>query len=53
MNTTPSKQDIDFIRQELIKFNSECVGDDGHTPINIIEHNKDGHIIGGVLGGTY
>ena len=33
--------------------NAEGFGDDGHTPLNIIEYDADGKIIGGLLGGTY
>ena len=53
MNTNPCEKEIDYIRQSLNKFNEEIVGSDGHTPLNIIEYDKDGNIIGGLLGGTY
>ena len=53
MNTNPSKQETDFIRESLFKFNNDIVGEDGHEPLNIIEHDSDGNIIGGILGGTY
>ena len=29
------------------------MGDDGHTPITIIEYDENGDVIGGILGGTY
>ena len=53
MNTNPSKQETDYIRDALTAFNDEKVGQDGHTPLNIIEYDKDGNIIGGIIGGTY
>ena len=53
MNNNPSKNETDFIREALAKFNDSIVGEDGHTPLNIIEYDKDGNIIGGILGGTY
>ena len=53
MNTNPSKQETDFIRQSLADFNDKHVGNDGHEPLNIIEQDADGNIVGGILGGTY
>jgi hypothetical protein len=43
MNTNPSKQEADYIRDALTAFNDEKVGQDGHTPLNIIEYDKDGN----------
>ena len=53
MNTHPSEQEIKYIRDSLYQFNNEIVGDDGHTPIHIVEYDNDGNVIGGILGGTY
>ena len=53
MNTYPSEQEIKYIRDSLYQFNKEIVGDDGHTPIHIVEYDADGNVIGGILGGTY
>ena len=53
MNYNPSKKETELIREALFEFNREKVGDDGHTPLNIIEYDADGNIIGGILGGTY
>ena len=53
MNTTPKENEIKYIREALNQFNKEIVGDDGHTPLNIIEYDENGNIIGGILGGTY
>ena len=53
MNYNPSKRETDLIREALFEFNREKVGDDGHTPLNIVEYDADGNIIGGILGGTY
>ena len=53
MNFKPSKSETEQIREELFRFNSDRVGDDGHTPLNIVEYDADGNVIGGILGGTY
>ena len=53
MNVNPTKKETEFIRDSLAKFNGERVGADGHTPLNIVEYDEDGNIIGGILGGTY
>lgn len=53
MNSNPSSQEIDFVRESLAQFNRELVGDDGHQPLNFIEYDADGTVIGGILGGTY
>ena len=53
MNNHPSKNEIEYVREALTQFNREHVGDDGHTPLNIVEYNAKGEIIGGILGGTY
>ena len=53
MNVNPTKNETEFIRESLAKFNDERVGADGHTPLNIVEYDEDGNIIGGILGGTY
>ena len=53
MNITPTENEIKYIRDELNQFNNERVGEDGHTPLNIVEYDTNGNIIGGILGGTY
>lgn len=53
MNYNPSKNEIDFVRNALMRFNCERVGADGHTPLCLVEHDADGTVIGGLLGGTY
>ena len=52
MNRHPSETETDYIREALNQFNCAHVGDDGHTPLNLIEYDADGSIIGGLLGGT-
>jgi ribosomal protein S18 acetylase RimI-like enzyme len=37
----------------LYQFNKDIVGDDGHAPLNIVEYDDNGNIIGGILCGTY
>ena len=53
MNYNPSEKETEQIRKSLFKFNAGKVGDDGHTPLNIVEYDSDGNLIGGILGGTY
>ena len=53
MNIQPTEQEIQSVRDALKRFNDEAVGDDGHTPLNIVEYDENGTIIGGILGGTY
>ena len=53
MNINPSKNEIDFVRESLTQFNNDRVGADGHTPLNLVEYDADGSVIGGILGGTY
>ena len=53
MNITPTENEIKYIREELNQFNNERVGEDGHTPLNIVEYDTNGNMIGGILGGTY
>ena len=53
MNHSPSENEIKYIREALNQFNKGIVGDDGHTPLNIVEYDNVGNVIGGILGGTY
>ena len=53
MNYNPSEKETEQIRKSLFEFNAGKVGDDGHTPLNIIEYDAEGNLIGGILGGTY
>ena len=53
MNKNPTENEIQYVRQSLCQFNTEIVGDDGHTPLCIVEYDGSGRIIGGLLGGTY
>ena len=53
MNIKPSESEIKYIRESLAAFNKNIVGDDGHTPLTIVEYGADGTVIGGIIGGTY
>ena len=53
MNTNPNENEIKYIRESLYKFNETIVESDNHAPINIVEYDIDGNIIGGIIGGTY
>ena len=53
MNISPTENEIKYIREALYQFNNERVGEDSHTPLNIVEYDTCGNVIGGILGGTY
>lgn len=53
INNNPTEKETEFIRSALTEFNNGIVGADGHTPLNLVEYDGDGNIIGGLLGGTY
>ena len=53
MNISPNENEIQYIREALGQFNDAIVGGDGHTPLNIVEYDESGKMIGGILGGTY
>ena len=53
MNANPTEKEIEYIRASLYDFNKRIVGDVDHTPLNIVEYDDNGNIIGGILGGTY
>ena len=53
MNISPTENEIQYIRESLGQFNDAIVGSDGHTPLNIVEYDERGNMIGGILGGTY
>ena len=53
MNTSPTDIEIQKLREALNQFNEKIVGDDGHKSINITEYDKNGNLIGGIIGGTY
>ena len=53
ISASPTENEIQLVRDALYQFNREIVGDDGHTPLNLVLRNEDGTIIGGLLGGTY
>ena len=52
-SSNPSKNEIEYVRESLARFNSERVGDDEHTPLSFVEYDADGNVIGGIIGGTY
>ena len=53
MNINPSEAEVNFVREALMQYNVEHVGDDGHKPLNIVEYDSEGNVVGGILGGTY
>ena len=53
MNTAPTESEIRYIEEALKRFNTKKVGKDGHTPLNVVEYDESGAVIGGILGGTY
>ena len=53
MNYDPSEKEIKLVRESLTAFNNVCAGEDCHAALNIVEYDKDGNMIAGILGGTY
>ena len=53
MNNSPSEKEIALVRDGLARFNDAHVGSDGHTPLNLVEYDEGGNVIGGLIGGTY
>ena len=53
MNFTHDKNETEFVREALDRFNEEIVGKDGHEPLNIVEYDENGAVVAGILGGTY
>ena len=53
MNVNPSENEVEYIRKSLKSFNDKLVGDDEHAPLNIVEYDENGDIIGGIIAGTY
>lgn len=53
MNRSPDENEVKQVRESLGAFNDAAVGADGHPPINIVEYDADGNVIGGIIGGTY
>ena len=49
MNANPTEKEIEYIRASLYDFNKNIVGDDGHTPLNIVEYDGQVNIVGGDL----
>jgi ribosomal protein S18 acetylase RimI-like enzyme len=49
----PDAAEIEFIKEELDRFNYRIVENDDHRPVNLIVKSKNGEIIGGLLGMTY
>ena len=45
MNISPTENEIKYIREALTQFNNERVGEDGHTPLNIIEYDENGNTL--------
>ena len=53
MNLSPCEKELEYVRRSLGQFNDATVGPDAHTPLHIVEYDKDGNVIGGIIGGTY
>jgi GNAT superfamily N-acetyltransferase len=53
VETNPPVHDSDFIRNQLLSFNAKVVGSDNHEPLSVFAKDRNGKLIGGLLGGTY
>ena len=53
MNTNPTKTEINFVRNSLVQFNRDYIGNCEDTPLHIVEYDDAGAVIGGILGVSY
>lgn len=49
----PKQEELEFIGQNLSKFNRDCAGEDDFKPLNIFLRDADGSLVGGFIGATY
>lgn len=49
----PTETEINYIKNELKKYNDKLVGEDNHKTLSLIIRNNKDEIIGGLVGGTY
>ena len=42
MNIQPTEQEIQYVRESLNQYNNRCVGEDGHTPLHVVEYASAG-----------
>src|SRR5512146_2292691 len=53
LESSPSPDDVDFVRQGLRSYNLRFAPDDNHQFLYIFLRAADGSIMGGLLGDTY
>jgi GNAT superfamily N-acetyltransferase len=53
INCTPDEKELQFIRDEIKKYNAQIVGDNHEQPVKYSLTNEDGVFIGGLFGATY
>lgn len=49
----PKSDEIEFVNQQILKFNSSRVGEGNYKLLVILLRDSDSHIVGGLLGETY
>jgi GNAT superfamily N-acetyltransferase len=49
----PNPDEVKFVDDALRAFNDKIVGPDNHQELNLVKYDGNGHIVAGLLGGTY
>jgi GNAT superfamily N-acetyltransferase len=49
----PQPDEIEFVTQQIIKFNSSRAGEGNYKPLVIFLRDSDNHVVGGLIGETY
>ncbi|MBE9051226.1 GNAT family N-acetyltransferase [Nostocales cyanobacterium LEGE 11386] len=49
----PQPDEIEFVTQQIMKFNSSRTGEDNYKPLVIFLRDSDNHVVGGLIGETY
>ncbi|NJK27556.1 MAG: GNAT family N-acetyltransferase [Coleofasciculaceae cyanobacterium SM2_3_26] len=50
---TAKPEETEFIAQQLLKFNHQCVSEENYNPLIILLRNMDEELLGGLIGSTY
>ncbi len=49
----PPAEDSEFVRGQLLSFNTGHVGSDNHETLSVFARDKSDRLVAGLLGGTY
>ncbi|NEQ45996.1 MAG: GNAT family N-acetyltransferase [Leptolyngbya sp. SIOISBB] len=53
ITAAPQPDEIKFLTEQLVNFNSQRASDGNYQPLAIFLRNADEHIVGGLMGETY